>query len=71
MEALSSVFSAVRRKARGDRTAFTLINMLSFVARKPSSPWATAPPSQLSTESYEEPKLFRLFSLKKDKAVPR
>lgn len=34
MEALNSVFSAVKRKARGYRTEFYLINMLYFVASK-------------------------------------
>lgn len=34
LEALNSVFSAVKRKARGYRTEFYLINMLYFVASK-------------------------------------
>lgn len=41
MEALNSVFSAVKRKARGYRTAFYLINMLYFVASKLPIPMAT------------------------------
>jgi len=50
MEALSSVFSAVKRKARGYRTSFYLINMLYFVAGKLPIPMAsyTAQPLQLS-----------------------
>ena len=41
MEALSSVFSAVKRKARGYRTSFYLINMLYFVAGKLPIPMAS------------------------------
>lgn len=50
MEALSSVFSAVKRKARGYRTSFYLINMLYFVAGKLPIPMAsyTAQPLQVS-----------------------
>ena len=50
MEALSSVFSAVKRKARGYRTSFTLINMLYLVAGKLPIPMAsyTAQPLQVS-----------------------
>jgi len=40
LEALNSVFSAVKRKARGYRTAFYLINMLYFVAGKLPIPMA-------------------------------
>lgn len=50
MEALSSVFSAVKRKARGYRTSFYLINMLYFVAGKLPIPMASysAQPLQVS-----------------------
>lgn len=41
LEALNSVFSAVKRKARGYRTEFYLINMLYFVASKLPIPMAT------------------------------
>ncbi|NUN98817.1 MAG: ISL3 family transposase [Candidatus Omnitrophica bacterium] len=41
MEGLNSVFSAVKRKARGYRTEFYLINMLYFVASKLPIPMAT------------------------------
>ncbi len=41
MEALRSVFSSVKRKARGDRTSFTLINMLDLVAEKLPIPIAS------------------------------
>jgi len=41
MEALNSVFSAVKRKARGYRTTYYLINMLYFVASKLPIPMAT------------------------------
>ncbi|MCC7519374.1 MAG: transposase [Verrucomicrobiae bacterium] len=59
MEALNRVFSAVRRKARGDRTEFYLIHMLYFVASKLPIPMAPTPPSPspLPTESDEEPTL--------------
>lgn len=40
LEALNSVFSAVKRKARGYRTEFYLINMLYFVAGKLPIPMA-------------------------------
>ena len=40
LEALNSVFSAVKRKARGYRTEFYLINMLYFVASKLPIPMA-------------------------------
>jgi len=51
MEALNSVFSAVKRKARGYRTEFYLINMLYFVASKLPIPMATYnnQPLRLST----------------------
>jgi transposase len=41
MEGLNSVFSAVKRKARGYRTEFYLINMLYFVASKLPIPMTT------------------------------
>lgn len=41
MEGLNSVFSAVKRKARGYRTEFYMINMLYFVASKLPIPMAT------------------------------
>lgn len=40
-EALRSVFSSAKRKARGDRTSFTLINMLDLVAGKLLIPMAS------------------------------
>ena len=50
LEGLNSVFSAVKRKARGYRTEFYLINMLYFVASKLPIPMSTynAQPLQLT-----------------------